>query len=165
MKKLSKKDLLEKVMLLLSENIKKAEKSLIEMNSNINDAPGAMQSHSDTSRFQLTTIVEGMEKAFLEKSKELEILKQFTQGDISGIEFNDVKIGSLISIKKHNNLIENYFIIPAGSGIGVVYDDKKIICVTPFSPLGKILLGKKKRESFIYTIAGRSQNLEILDIF
>jgi hypothetical protein len=164
MEKISKKEILEKVIFLLSESVKKAEKSLNEMNGNINDAPGAMQSHSDTTRFQLTKIVEGMEKAFLEKSEELKVLKQFAKGDVNSIKFNDVKIGSLISIKK-NNLIENYFIIPAGSGLKLEDSGKNIICVTPLSPLGKILLGRKKGENFTYNIGGRSQTLEIIEIF
>ncbi len=164
MEKISKQEILKEVILLLSENVEMAEKSLNEMNSNINDAPRAMESHSDTTRFQLTAIVKIMEDTFLKKSKELKNLKRFEKGYVNSIENNDVKIGSLISIKK-NNLIENYFIIPAGSGLKVVKGDIKIICVTPFTPLGRILLAKKKGQDFTCNIGGRSQYLEIVEIF
>jgi hypothetical protein len=165
MENLSKKDILQKVIISLSESVKKAGQSLSLMNNDINDAPGAMQSHSDTTRFQLTSIVDGLEKSYQEKSKELELLNQFLQTDFNNSKFDISVIGSVVTIKKSNNLLENYFIVPGGSGIKVDYNGKKIVCITPASPLGKAIIGKKKGQSFAYSIGGMSQNIEMIEIF
>ena len=166
MQKIDKKEILKLVINSLSESVSNANKSLNETNDNINDAPGAMQSHSDTTRSQLTSVMKVTHESYLSKVKELEILNKFLSKDINNISNDEVRIGSIINLKRDNgNITDNYFILPGGSGIKVESMGEKIVCITPISPLGKILLAKKKGQKFPYVIGNINQTAEVVDIF
>lgn len=160
----SKPQLIEIAISLLDKNVKKLGESLNETNNAINDAPGAMQSHSDTTRSQLTSVVNVANKSFTEKSNELSFLKEFSRKDLSGGNFQKIQMGSLVVIQKEGEECENYFVLPGGSGIKLDYKGEKIICITPTSPLGKSMLGKKKHETFTLPV-GKIREAKIIELF
>jgi len=164
MKNLSKKEIIQKVIELLSENVKILEGSLTGINDSINDAPGAMQSHSDTTRSQLTSVMNTAHKSFNEKIKELEYLKEFSKKDLTEIRFKEARIGVIVVLEKENGAVENYFLLPGGSGIKLDYKGEKLVCITPSSPLGKALIGKKKDENFLLNMGNISQKIKIVDL-
>ena len=155
--------LIEKTKSLLYENVKNLEKSLTGINDSINDAPGAMESHSDTTRSQLTSVMNTAHKSFNEKKKELESFEKFPS-DLIKTRYEEVSIGVIIVLKKENDTVENYFLLPGGSGIKLEHNGDKFTCLSFASPLGKALIGKKKNEIFLLNIGSMSQKVKILDL-
>ena len=156
--------LVEKAINLLSEKVKSLEESLTDINDAINNAPGAMQSHSDTTRSQLTSVMNTTHKILNEKNSELGSLRNFSQMDLNKIKSEEAKIGVIVVLKKENNVVENYFLLPGGSGVKLDHKGDKFICLTLASPLGKVLVGKEKNESFLFNVGGMSQRVTILDL-
>lgn len=152
----------QKIINSLTGNVQSLEKSLEETNNAINDAPGAMQSHSDTTRSQLTVLENTTKQALIEKATELESLKGFVVKDYPNME--ESRLGSIVKVKKGDNSIENYFLLPAGSGVKVEHEGEKVICITPTSPLGKELIGKKKGQKFSWNLGLKKTDMEILDM-
>ena len=164
MKKVSKSEILKEVIKSLSLDIESIGESLASTNKAIDNAPSAMESHSDTTRSQLTAVVGAINQSFLEKSKGIETLKHLFKSNIDEEKFDEVKYGSIVILEKNGGIVENFFVLSAGSGIKVENDGEKITCLTVSSPLGKILLGKEKGQSFNCVIGGKSQDFKILDI-
>ncbi len=163
MKKKDKNQIVRMAIEGFSKNIKSLEKSLLEINEAINDAPGAMQSHSDTTRSQLTSIINVTQKTYEEKVTEFKLLQMFAQKDLSKIDNQKVGLGVIVILKK-NEAIENYFLIPGGSSIKLEFENVKIICITPISPLGQVLIGKVKGQAFLLKVGNFSHDVKIIDL-
>ena len=164
MDKSIKPAILEKVIELVSGKLKSLGESLNGTNNAINDAPGAMQSHSDTTRSQLTSVMNVAQKSFSDKSEELDLLKRFASKDITKIVITESQLGAIIILRKDNKTIENYFLLPGGSGTKVEYEGNQFICLTAVSPLGQALLKKVKGQFFLLKVGKVSQNVEVIDI-
>lgn len=57
-----------------------------------------------------------------------------------------------------------YFIGPRAGGTEIVHDGKDILVITPQSPLGQQLVGKKKGTRIKLEIAGASDSLQIAQV-
>jgi hypothetical protein len=58
-----------------------------------------------------------------------------------------------------------YFIGPRGGGTEVVHDKKEFLVITPESPLGAQLIGKKQGEKCRLDIGGQKQEFKIANIW
>ena len=57
-----------------------------------------------------------------------------------------------------------YFIGPRAGGTEVMHDRKEILVITPQSPLGEQLMGKKPGDSPQLTLGGLNQTARILSV-
>ena len=74
-----------------------------------------------------------------------------------------IDVGAYVELNgKHANAY--YFIGPRAGGTEVDYDGKEILVITPHSPLGQQLVGKKKGDRIKLEIAGASEQLRIAEV-
>jgi transcription elongation GreA/GreB family factor len=80
-------------------------------------------------------------------------LREFGAGDA-------IDLGALVELQsgREKNL---YFIGPRSGGTEVVIEKKEVMVITPESPLGSQLLGKKQGDTCQLEIGGRSENYKI----
>ena len=69
-----------------------------------------------------------------------------------------IDLGALVELE-HGGKNTIYFIGPRAGGTEVVHDKKEILVITPQSPLGEQLMGKKSGDQPILTFAGRKSGL------
>ena len=83
-------------------------------------------------------------------------VKKFGAEDVIGL-------GALVELENGG---ENffYFIGPRAGGTEVVHDKKEILVITPQSPLGEQLLGKKQGDHLQLTLGGAKQTAKILSV-
>jgi transcription elongation GreA/GreB family factor len=74
-----------------------------------------------------------------------------------------IDIGALVELESGG---ENsfYFVGPRAGGTEVVHDRKEILVITPQSPLGEQLVGKKQGESPQLTLGGTRQPAKIIRV-
>lgn len=83
-------------------------------------------------------------------------VKKFGADDLIGL-------GALVELENGGeNLF--YFIGPRAGGTEVLHDKKEILVITPQSPLGEQLLGKKSGERPQLTLGGAKQTAKILSV-
>jgi transcription elongation GreA/GreB family factor len=122
------------------------------------DAPGAMQSHSDTSRFQANVLADNM---ILQAQKIKTAINLIENLKIEKGE--KIEVGSLVKIKDGGKL-KYFYIVPEGVGGFVVNSDGIDIQVVSInSPIGKELFSKSVGKIEI-KIAGNIKLIEILEI-
>lgn len=57
-----------------------------------------------------------------------------------------------------------YFLLPSGGGTEVLHDGTEILVITPESPLGQQLVGKRKGDRFQLDIAGTRNEYRVADV-
>ncbi|MGH7990596.1 MAG: GreA/GreB family elongation factor [Limisphaerales bacterium] len=82
--------------------------------------------------------------------------RKFFNGDGIGI-------GALVELETGDeNLF--YFIGPRAGGTEISHDKKEILVITPQSPLGEQLIGKKSGDELPLNFGGRKQMAKIVDV-
>ena len=156
---MNKKELTEKLIIRLRE--KKA--GLLESRNNYrktsNEAMGATQSRSDTTKFQTGKLAENIENQ-LEKIERI-ILDIEELGDK---KFDAVQIGSLIKLEGAGK-ISYLLIVPNGAGGETIKDKNTVVqTVAAESPLGKTLTLKKVGDNIKFEAPAGTKEIKILSI-
>lgn len=74
-----------------------------------------------------------------------------------------IDVGALVEVKsdRHHSF---YFIGQRSGGLEIEHDEQEILVITPQSPLGQQLIGKKQGQRLQIIIAGSRQTLHILSV-
>ena len=124
-----------------------------------NEAPGAMESHSDTSKFQFDL----MSSKIAEKVSEFDKLLKYKFDDDVEPE-SVVGVGSLIQIRENDKTIYHLIAPKGGGDVGLLVEDTVIAAVSVDSPLGNSLLGKRVGDVVIFTAGSKNRELEVISI-
>src|SRR5687768_212341 len=83
-------------------------------------------------------------------------VRDFTPGDL-------IDVGAYVELNgKHENAC--YLIGPRAGGTEITHEGRDILVITPHSPLGQQLVGKKKGDCIKLEIAGASEQLRIAQV-
>jgi transcription elongation GreA/GreB family factor len=82
--------------------------------------------------------------------------RKFAEGD-------GIAVGALVELE-HGGENSVYFVGPRAGGTEVLHDRKEILVITPQSPLGEQLLGKKSGDQPQLTFGGAKQAAKILRV-
>ena len=140
------------------------EKSLREAQASIIDAPGPMQSHSDTTRYQKAILAGSAASSLREKTLALSALHQILALD-AGKYIDKVQVGTLVTLLDEEDVMENYIIVPHCGGISVEEGIESIVSITPESPLASELLGKARGQSVTFSASGNFRVRTIFDLY
>ena len=83
-------------------------------------------------------------------------VKKFAPGDA-------IALGALVELE-HGGESSFYFLGPRAGGTEVLHDKKEILVITPQSPLGEQLLGKKSGDQPSLNFGGANQTAKILRV-
>ena len=110
----------------------------------------------------------GLEASYLARGQskqaaELEnAIAEFENLNARKFTANDsIDVGALVELE-HNRERTFYFIGPKAGGTEVTHEKKEILVITPQSPLGSQLIGKKQGERLQLTIAGSRSEYRLL---
>lgn len=129
----------------------------------IDESPGPSQSHSDTTRFQTTEVVNEMAKSAEGKNRAVAALGYFKNDPALLRHSEVVTMGSLTKVN-FGGYIEYYFMLPDGAGTIIEFEETEVCVVTPSSPLGQALLAKQVGDEFDFVANNRSIQIKILEI-
>ncbi|MBI5220874.1 MAG: GreA/GreB family elongation factor [Candidatus Liptonbacteria bacterium] len=171
--------------LVLKAILQKIREEEAELKRNLEDtrraaqeAPGAMESHSDTTRAQmqvrageLVTLIQDKELAI----RELVRLQVQASGQTHNLpladrprgEYGDapagetIQPGSLVSVEREGKTAWHLVLNGSGGTVAEV-DGQNVLVITPKAPLGRALLGKKAEDVAPLLIGGKEIKLKIL---
>lgn len=75
-----------------------------------------------------------------------------------------ISTGALICLVDRHGLERRLLLGPSAGGLNIVFDNKKIVVITPSSPLGKALFGQYVDDEVEITVAGEKQVYKIVSI-
>ena len=83
-------------------------------------------------------------------------VRKFAEGD-------GIAVGALVELE-HGGESSIYFVGPRAGGTEVIHDKKEILVITPQSPLGEQLIGKKTGDQPLLNFGGTKQAARILRV-
>ena len=143
---MDKEKLLQLINQKLSEKVLYFEKLIDETRASNNDTKSSMGDKYETGREMLQQEINNLQVQLNEILKQQNFLKT-----ISSKSTEKAEKGSIIKTEK------GLFFISVSLG-EVIFDGKKIICISPESPLAKAMNGKRKNE--LFTISNINQKIE-----
>ena len=136
---MDKQKLLQLVIETLTQEEKNAKQSLESTRQAGIDAPGAMQSHSDTTKWQMHQRAGAIEGSLFETQRALGALKLLvghssviTKGSVYAI----VEVKNLV-----NETITKYFLLPAGGGNVYEVDGEQVTILNMSAPMARAFFG------------------------
>ena len=139
---------------LLSEALRKTERSLEELRERIRDSPGANQSHSDTTKSQLSAVALGTEKQIIELREMRDALK-FASTPFAG---PTIKPGALIEVEQ-NGSSDWFLLLPKARGDSVETNGVEITAISVQTPMAQALLHRSVGD----TIPWRNGDMKIVN--
>lgn len=112
----------------------------------------------DTRGLEASYLARGQSRQVAEIEAAIEKFEKLDPRDLTAAEPIDVGAVVELTSGKEKNL---YFIGPRAGGTEVVFEKKEILVITPESPLGSQLIGKKQGEKHRLEIAGQKQEFTI----
>ena len=137
---MEKRQVLEAFIERQKQKIKELKTSLGNTEQDAINSPGAMQSHSDTSKFQLSNLALGLKKRVIEAEESLSILNNLPR-DSS----DEISIGSFFVLEdtKTKNRT-NYFLISRYGGEWIEVNGEEVLLISEEAPLINNVLGKRQ---------------------
>ena len=159
---MNKQKLLQCVIETLAQKGKSAEQSLETTRQAAIDAPGAMQSHSDTTKWQMSRRAEALQRSVFETQQALGILKSLMDRPPA------VTKGSIFAIIEVENLDDGlrakYFLLPTGGGDTYEVDGEKIIVLTIGAPMAHALIGAVAGDKVEVKIQGTTKRFIVVSV-
>ena len=157
---MNKQIIIEKIVERLEKRINDLEQSIKETQQAVISSPNPMQSWSDTSRFQLRSLIANLQPRIDQLKKCIEEIKKINTEKV----FKKVEIGALIKTKE-NKKERLYFITPVGSGTELLkLKNGQVIALSVDSPLAQKLSNKQSGEIIKFDGPNGHQEITILEI-
>lgn len=133
---MNKSSLINTIKEKLSEKIKNFEKLIAETRASNNDTKSSMGDKYETGREMLQQEINNLQIQLNEILKQQNFLKTLPIKPSEKVEN-----GAIVKTEK------GLFYISVSLG-EIIFEDQKMICISPESPLAKVMHGKIKNESF-----------------
>lgn len=159
---MNKQKLLQCVIETLVQREKSAKQSLETARQAAIEAPGAMQSHSDTTKWQMSRRAEAIERSLFETQRALGALKRLmdhpptitTGSDYAIVEVKNLDDGSMAK----------YFLLPAGGGDTYEVDGEKIVVLNMGAPLALAFIGTVTGDEVEIKIQGMTRRFNVVSV-
>lgn len=85
--------------------------------------------------------------------------------DVKTFAANDPIVATaLIELHNEEGRATHYLLMPSGGGMSVTWEGKRVQCITPQSPLGEALLGKRRGDDVTVRVDGQDRDYEIVAV-
>ena len=138
---MNKTELIKLINQKLSEKIENFEKLIAETRASSNDTKSSMGDKYETGREMLQQEINNLQVQLNEVLKQQDFLKTSFDKLRMTKKFDKAEKGAIVKTEK------GLFFISVSLG-EVTFENQKIICISPESPLAKAMNGKQKDEGF-----------------
>ncbi|HKJ91069.1 MAG TPA: hypothetical protein VJ960_08060, partial [Oceanipulchritudo sp.] len=108
------------------------------------DSEFRAESQWDTGGLEASYLARGYARQYARMSEQANRLRAFTPGEFTG---KAIAIGALIECEL-DGFTSLIFLLPCAGGLDLIVDDNEVTTVTPDSPLGAALIGKRKGQTY-----------------
>ncbi|MBI5766182.1 MAG: GreA/GreB family elongation factor [Verrucomicrobia bacterium] len=123
------------------------------------DEQNKAENKYDTRSLEASYLARGQSKVVDEAAQALEQFRALATRDIAPGE--PVALGALVTIADATGGNSHYFVGPRAGGIELEHDGRTIMIITPQSPLGRQLVGRREGESVWLERGGKRSEYRI----
>ena len=151
---MDKTELIKSIQEKLSEKIENFEKLIAETRASNNDTKSSMGDKYETGREMLQQEINNLQVQLNEVLKQQDFLKTSFDKLRMTKKFDKAEKGAIVKTEK------GLFFISVSLG-EINFDNQKIICISPESPLAKAMNGKQKSD--VFSLNNMSQKILIIE--
>lgn len=159
---MNKQKLLECVIDTLTQGEKSVKQSLETTRQAAIEAPGAMQSHSDTTKWQMNQRAGAIEQSLFETKQALGALKRLRDHSPA------ITKGSVYAIIEVKNLGDGswakYFLLPAGGGNTYEVEGEQITILNIGAPMARALIGVVAGDEVEVKIQEKTRQFKVVSV-
>jgi hypothetical protein len=159
---MDKQRLLQCVIETLTQREESTKQSLEITRQAAIDAPGAMQSHSDTTKWQMSQRAGAIGQSLCETQKGLGELKRLMS------HLPSITRGSVYAIIEVDNLDDGsrakYFLLPAGGGNTYEVEGEEITILNINAPLARVFIGSVAGDEVEIKIQGTTRRFNVVSV-
>ncbi len=156
---MNKQDIISNVIEMLGGDLAEVEANIGNLHATANNAPGAMESWSDSTRRERQSMASDMEVTKTALHNAILFLKNLQPGD----SFLRIAPGSLIETEQ-DGAAQWYFMVPFGGGKNIVSSETTVKTITPDSKIGSALQGGKPGDSIAVSLPAGEKHISIVNI-
>lgn len=158
---MDKKALLERLRARLGHELDTARRLATETAAAANHPEARPENDKDTRKIELSYLAAGQAARAQELESQLALLAAFPERAFDGAA--PVEAGAIVELDVSGK-VQRVFLLPVGGGQKLASDGGEVSVVTPQSPLGSELLGRRAGEAFELRIAGQLKKVEVLAV-
>ena len=157
-----KKKLIEAVIKRLREDLALYHKAALASRAEATHEQSKAENKYDTRGLEASYLARGQSRQIAEIEQAIAQFEKLSARDFTAKDLID--LGAVIELESGSEK-NIYFIGPRAGGTEITHAKKEILVITPESPLGTQLMGKKQGQSCALEIAGRKQTHTITAVW
>ena len=158
---MDKRALIEKIIAQLSGELELLTKAARAAHSEATHESSKAENKYDTRGLEASYLARGQSRQAAEAALAIEELRKLPVRDFMETDEIDVAAVVELSSKRERNL---YFIAPRAGGTEVNINGNEVLVITPQSPLGQQLVGRKQGDKLKLAIAGTTNEFRIASV-
>jgi transcription elongation GreA/GreB family factor len=159
--RMDKKALIEELRVRLAHELAEARRVATDTAAAANHPEARPENDKDTRKIELSYLAAGQAARAYELEAAVALLA--TLPVVAVTAEDPLKAGALVELDVDGKA-QRVLLSPAGGGQRLATEDGEVSVVTPQSPLGRGLLGKRVGDSFELAVAGQVREVEILGV-
>lgn len=144
-----KQELLTRIVSLLQSELELLTRAALATHAEATDEENKAEDKYDTRGLEASYLAHGQSKAAEEAALAVAQFQSLTLRDFSATE--PIGLGALVSLNDGSR----YFIGPRSGGTEVELDGGTVMVITPQSPLGRELVGRRRGDKVTLTFGGK----------
>lgn len=116
----------------------------------------------DTRGLEASYLARGQSKQAAEIAQAIEQFSKLPARDFQTSEAID--LGAFVELKGKDDERSFYFIAPRAGGTEVMHEKKEVLVITPQSPLGQQLVGRKQGDRLLLAIGAIRDDYKIVEV-
>jgi transcription elongation GreA/GreB family factor len=137
------------------------ERSARQIHAEATHEQSKAENKYDTRALEASYLAEGQTRLALEIARSLELLQEFEPRDFSPGE--SVDLGALVEISGAE--AEGvYFLAPCAGGTALELGGRTVQVITPLSPMGKLLIGRKTGDALVFVLGKLRQSYRVVAV-
>lgn len=160
---MNKKSLIEKLIISFQEKAEGLRKSFESARQAAIEAPGAMQSKSDTTKFQMSQLSGSFFTSYQQIQRCVSALKNLKEIDLSK-ECKTIRVGMVVKVEENQDETY-YFILPSNcGGQSIEFEGLEITTISADSSIGQALLNKRVGDIVNFKVLSGLRTFKIIRI-
>ena len=159
---MNKSQLLEQIIISLESVYKNAVDATNLAHETATHGETVAENKYDTFGLEASYLAHGQAKRVAECETDLAAYKKLTALEFS--EQTPISLGALIYLNNSNNNEQILFLGPTAGGLKLIFNNEKVMVITPLAPIGKALTGHLMGDEVKIIIEGQDTFYEITSI-
>ncbi|MEY2409395.1 MAG: hypothetical protein QOF48_2065 [Verrucomicrobiota bacterium] len=158
---MNKRGLIQKIIARLADELEVYFRAAQAARSEATHEQSKPENKYDTRGLEASYLARGQSKQAAEIEAAIEAFEKLEARDFTATD--PIEMGALVEVEQNRERIL-YFIGPRAGGTEVLHEKKEVLVITPQSPLGGQLQGKKRGDKLQLDLAGARQEGRILSV-